>query len=390
MEIKDMKTEDIQARKAEIVERRSAIDAELESAEKETLEALEQEVDALNEEERALNERDAEIQAAYEARQKELADVLKRGKEKESFEEKKTMTNNEVRNSQEYVDAFAKYIKTGKDEECRALLTENVSGTVPVPEFVEETVRTAWDKEGITSLVKKTYLKGNYKIGFEISGDPAVEHTEGSAAIDPENLVLGIVELAPKSIKKAIQVSDEALDMRSEAFLRYLYDELTYRIAQKVADLLIADIEACGTVSTTTCPGVPVVTEATLGLGTIAKAIAHLSDRAANPVIIMNKLSWADFKAAQYAAQYAVDPFEGLNVVFNNSMTAYSAATTGVTYAIVGDLGEGALLNFPNGNEIDFTFDNYSLKKQDLVEILGREYVAHGVVNQNCFAKIQK
>ena len=42
-------------------------------------------------------------------------------------EERKTMTNAEVRASHEYNVAYANYIKTGNDAECRALLTENVS-----------------------------------------------------------------------------------------------------------------------------------------------------------------------------------------------------------------------------------------------------------------------
>lgn len=306
----------------------------------------------------------------------------------EARAEEKTME--EVRSSKAYIDAYAEYIKSENDTECRALLTENVSGSVPVPTFVEDLVRTAWEREGITSRVRKSYLKGNLKVGFEISGDPAVIHTEGAAAIDPENLVLGVVTLVPQSIKKVIQISDEAYDLRGEAFLRYIYDELTYRIAKLAADTLVADILACGTVSTTTVPGVPEITATTASIGTVAAAIANLSDEAANPVIIMNKLTWGTFKAAQYAANYAIDPFEGLDVVFNDSITAFDAATTGVAYMIVGDLEQGALMNFPNGEEITFKFDELSLKKQDLIEVLGRMYVGIGVVAPNAFVKVTK
>ena len=214
-------------------------------------------------------------------------------------------------------------------------------------------------------------------------------HAEGASAISAEDLVLGTVELVPQSIKKFVQISDEALDLRGEAFLRYLYDELTYRIAKKAADTLVSKIIACGTVSTTTCPGVPVVA-ATATLGTVAGAIANLSDEANNPVIIMNKLTWGVFKAAQAGGSYAYDPFEGLPVVFNNSVKAYSAASTGDTYMIVGDLDQGALMNFPNGDDIEFKFDNLSLKKQDLVEVLGRQFVAMGVVAPNAFVKVTK
>ena len=131
-----------------------------------------------------------------------------------------------------------------------------------------------------------------------------------------------------------------------------------------------------------------VVTTATLG--TVAAAIANLSDEAANPVVMMNKLTWGTIKGLQANGSYAYDPFEGLPVVFNNTIKAYSAASTGDTYMIVGDLDQGALMNFPNGDGIEFKFDNLSLKKQDLVEVLGRQFVAIGVVAPNAFVKVTK
>ena len=379
MELKEMTIEELTERKAQI-----AIEAEAPEAD---LTALTDEVRAINEEieaRRTAEAQKAEIRAAVA----NGAGVVTETIEPEIRAEEKTME--EIRNSAAYIDAYAEYIKTENDAECRALLTENVSGSVPVPTFVEDIVRTAWEREGITSRVRKAYLKGNLKVGFEISGDPAVIHTEGAAAIDPENLVLGVVTLVPQSIKKVVQISDEAYDMRGEAFLRYIYDELTYRIAKLAADTLVADILACGTVSTTTVPGVPAITATTASIGTVAAAIANLSDEAANPVVIMNKLTWGTFKAAQYAANYAIDPFEGLDVVFNDSITAFDAATTGVTYMIVGDLDQGALMNFPNGEQIQFKFDELSLKKQDLIEVLGRMYVGIGVVAPNAFVKVTK
>lgn len=302
-----------------------------------------------------------------------------------------------TRDSKEYVEAYAEYIKGNKKAaDLRNMLTTtndttpNGTATVPVPTFVYDVVKTAWERDGIMALVRKAYLRGNLKVGFEISGSDAIAHAEGASAISTEDLVLGVVELVPESIKKVVQVSDEALDLGGEEFLRYIYDELTYRIAKKAADELIAKIEACGTVSTTTCPRVPKVQATSIGLGTIASAIAQLSGEAANPVVMMNKATWGAFKSAQYSASYPVDIFEGLPVVFNNSIASFAAATTGVTYAIVGDLGHGALANFPNGEEIEFKFDNLSLKKQDLVEVFGRKYVAIGVVAPDAFVKVTK
>lgn len=378
MEIKDMTI-------AEIEERLSQIEVEL-ADDNSDLEALSAEVDGLQERKTAIAQ-EAEEKRALMAKVAESKSV----EVIEERKEVKLMENIEVRNTPAYVEAFANYIKTGKDAECRALLTENVTnGTVPVPEFVYDIVKTAWEREGIMALVKKSYLKGNLKVGFEISGTDAIVHTEGGAAIDPETLVLGVVEMIPQSIKKVVQVSDEVYDMRGEAFLRYIYDELTYRIAKKAAEQLIAAIDACGTASTTTCVGVPAIAATGVSLSLVAECIGNLSDEAANPVIIMNKASYATFKTAQYNAGYAVDPFEGLPVVFNSKIKSVSAATTGETFLIVGDLAEGALANFPNGDDITFKFDELSLKKQDLIEVFGRQYVAVAPIAPNAFCKVKK
>lgn len=385
MEIKTMTAEELLARKAEI------------AAEVDTLEDLE----AVNARSKELDEINAELEARKElaAVKAEIRNAVASGagevKETIEFtEERKTMTIEEVRNSKEYIDAYAEYVKTGKDEECRNMLTtadaSAGSQSIPVPTFVYEITKTAWEREGITARVRKAYLKGNLKVGFEISGSDAAIHAEGGDAVSVEDLILGTVSMVPQSIKKVVQISDEVYDLRGEAFLRYIYDELTYRLAKKAADELVAKIIACGTVSTTTCPGVPKVTEATIGVGTVAKAMANLSDEAANPVIMMNKQTWGALKAAQAGNGYNYDPFEGLPVLFNNSITAYSAATTGVAYMIVGDLDQGALMNFPNGDGIEFKFDELTLKKQDLIEVLGRQYVAIGVVAPNAFVKVTK
>lgn len=346
---------------------------------------------AIEEELRAIAT-EMETRKAEEAKKVEIRKAVAEGEgktiEKLPTEERKEMTNEEIRNSKQYIDAYAEYVKNGDDKEVRALLTENVAnGTVPVPEFVYEIVKNAWEKEGIMSRVRKSYLKGNLKVGFEISADGAYVHTEGTAVTE-EALVLGVVELIPATIKKWISVSDEVMDLRGEEFLRYIYDELTYRIAKKAADELVSKIVAAGTASTANAVGLPKITQTSIAVGNIAAALGNLSDQAADPVIIMNKLTWSAFKAAQYAASVPVDPFEGLPVLFNDSLPAFSAATTGVVYAIVGDLGEGALANFPNGEAIQMKYDDMTLATSDLVRVIGRMPVALGVVGPNAFVRI--
>ena len=373
----------------ELDKRASEIAAETAEADKDQLEALNSELDSIEERKTALKVEIEETRKAAEA----VANGA--GKTIETRKDEKKMADIEIRNSKEYIDAYAEYIKSGNAMECRKLTSENDTtpngtGTVAVPGFVYDIVKTAWQREGIMSLVRKSYLKGNLKVQFEISGTDAVIHTEGDTAVSEQTLVLGIVTLVPQSIKKWISISDEVYDLRGEEFLRYIYDELAYRIAKKAADTVVAKIEACGTVSTTTCPRVPKYTAASVSVGSVAQAMALLSDEAANPVVMMNKATWGAFKAAEYAGSYPVDPFEGLPVVFNNTIKAFSAASTGDTYAIVGDLGHGALANFPNGEGITFKFDELSKKKEDLIEVLGREYVALGVVASDAFVKIVK
>lgn len=377
MDIKEMSIE-------ELMERRTAIAAEID--------APEADLDALEAEARSINE-EMENRKAEETKRNEIRNAVAQGDgeitEKFEIEERKTMTLEEIRSSKEYENAFAEYLKTGKDDECRAaLLTANVSGQVPVPAYVEDRIRTAWDKLGLMNLIRKTYIKGNLKVGFELSADGAVVHTEGSAAPSDETLTFGVVNLTPVSIKKWIKISDEAMDLKGTEFLDYIYDEITYRIAKKAQEELIAKITACTASATASTAGVGVVA-GTPSVGLVAQAIGKLSDEAANPVVVMNKGSWAQFKAAQYAASYAVDPFEGLPVYFENTLPAYTASgTTGSTWMIVGDFGQGAQANFPNGDEITIKFDDLSLAEADLVKIVGREYVGLGVVADKAFCKI--
>ena len=373
--------EEIENRKAEIRE-------EVEATEEiEKVEELNEEVEALDEEVKQIEEQKEVQEQAEELEEKSFKaqEIVK--------EERKTMNKEELRNSKEYVDAYAEYIKTGSDKELRTLFTTNATettGSVEVPEIVEDIVRTAWEREDLMGLVRSLSVKGNLKVQFEVSSSDAQIHLEGAEeGVSEEELVLGIVELTPVSIKKWIGLSDEVIDMRGEAFLRYIYDELTYRIAKKCADTLVSAIAQLPQTATASSPSANKIVEAP-AVGTIANAIANLSDEASNPVIIMNKLTYGAFKNVAYANGYAVDPFEGLRVVFNNTLPAYASASNGQVYAIVGDLGIGAMANFPNGDGVEIKYDDTTLMTDDIVRILGRRYVGLGVVGDKAFTLIAK
>lgn len=376
MNFKDMTME-------QLIERRAAIAEEIEAPEAD-LDALEAEARAINEEiesRKAAEQKRAGIRAAVAQGAGTVVQTLPK-------EGRQAQTDTEVRNSAAYMEAYKNYIINGDDTECRALLTENVSGVVPVPEIVDGIVRTAWENNPLLSRVRRTFLRGNVKVAFERSADGAYEHTEGTNAPTEESLLLGIVTMIPINIKKWIRISDEAVAMGGESFLRYIYDELTYQILKKLSAEVIADITAAGTANTATAVGVPKVAQAP-GITTIPTAAANLSDEATNPVIIMNRLTEVEFIYAYAAGNFAVDPFAGLTRIYTSALPAYSTASAGDVYAIVGDLS-AVQVNYPEGDGVVIKYDDLTEAQADLVKIVGRQYAAHGVTAPGRLVNITK
>ena len=231
MKIDEMQMSDIETRSAEIEELLKGEDADIESLTKEVEE---------------MEARKAEILAEVEQRKKEAEEALKIGTEIEKEEERK-MTNMEVRNTKEYIDAFAEYVKSGNDAECRALLTENVaSGTVPVPEMVYNIVKTAWDREGIMALVRKTAMKGNLKVGFEISADGAVVHTESILGTDEgSEVLLELLQILALSLTRHFAVGTGSHDFNNsiDFFLRITV------LHGREGDVVAGDLAAAGRIA---------------------------------------------------------------------------------------------------------------------------------------------
>ena len=374
MEVKDMTVEQLEARKAEISGLLDADDADLD--------ALEAEVRTIKDE--------LEARKAAAAQREEIRKAVAGGAGAvvEKAKEDHRMTNNEIRNSKAYIDAFANYIKNDNDKECRALLTENVSGTLPVPEFIEGMIHTAWENDDILRRVRRVNIRGNLKVAFELSADPAVAHTEGTTAVTEESLTLGIVTLIPKNIKKMIHLSDEVVAMGGEAFLRFVYDEITYQIIKLLASLVVADIVGAPTSSDADEVGVPKLSlQPSVNL--VATAAANLSDQASNIVVIMNRLTEVNFLAAQAAGNFAIDPFAGLPRVYTSALPAYNTASDNAVYAIVGDLS-AVTVNYPEGEGVVIKYDDLSEAEADLVKIVGRQYAAHGVTGPGKLVNVAK
>ncbi len=370
MEIKNMTVEQIEARKAEIG---TLIDSENADID---LDALETEVRSINEE--------LETRRAAAAKKVEIREAVAAGAGKtvEKIKEDRKMDIKEIRDSKAYIEAFANYVKTGSDKECRALLSDNVTsplvGSVPVPSFVEGIVAEQLRESEIMRRVRKTYSKGNVKVGFELSAPIATVHAEGGDPQTEEALQLGIVTLVPQTLKKWVSISDEALDsMSGEAYLRYIYEEISRKIIKAEEKMVVDAILAAPQTATATAPAVAKLTITAAAVSDFINARALLTSEASDLVIIATPADYAAYKTLALSAGFAFDPFEGIRVLFSDY----------ATMPIIGDLS-GVLANFPNGDEVQFKYDDATLMTSDLVRVLGRKPVAIGVVGNNFFAKI--
>ena len=377
IELKDKSVEELEARQAEIA------GMETEGVETEEIEARANELEAIK----------AELEARKEAAKKAEEDrkAVENGAgetREEHKQEEKRMGNLEMRNTPEYINAFADYIKTGNDRECRTLLTETVSGTVPVPSLVEDIVKTAWEKNELLSRITKTSFRGNLKVPFEKSADGAYVHTEGTTGLTEENLEIGIVTLTPANIKKWIRISDEVVAMGGESFVRYIYEEITYRILNKLVSELVAKVVAADASNGATAIGVP-VSKAAPGVMTIANAATKLSEDASNPCVVINRLSEANFNTAYASANFAIDPFAGLPRVYTSALGAYDSLSENGVYAFVGDLS-ALQANYPEGEGIIIKWDDLSEAEDDLVKIVGRQYVGYGITAPGKLVKLTK
>ena len=386
MEIKEMQMSDIETRSAEIEELLKSDDADINSLTKEVEE---------------LENRKAEILAEVEQRKKEAEEALKNGTEVEPVkaEERKIMDIKELRNSKEYAQAYASWVLSDykDDKELRKILTANADSanvgandtTYPVPVMLEEKVETAWENDEIMNRVTPRFLKGNVKVGFEISSTEAVVHAEGSAAPAEERLVLGAVEIKADSVKKWLYVTTEQYEIGGDAFMDYIYDELAYRIVKKMAAIVIDAIKNSPAASSATNPAVAQLSKA-LTADTIVVAEGLLSAEATDIVAIMTRSTESAIKALKVSSGENVgDPLDGVTVLHTDALPNYANATSGQAYMLVGDL-KSILANFPNGREIKFIFDEKSKAEDDLVKVVGRILAGIGYTKPNQFVQVKK
>lgn len=380
MNIKDMTIDELEARKTAIV-------AELDS-DGADLDALEAEARSIKEE--------LESRKAIETQKAEIREQVAQGSgeviEEIKIEERKIMTDKEIRSSKEYIDAYVDYIKGKNDgSECRQLLTDNtITGVVPVPTYVEGRIQTAWENDEIMSRVRKTFVKGNYKIGVEISTSDASLHDEGDVAPDPEEFDIALVNIIPQTVKKWLLVSSEAMDLTGTDFLDYLYDEIIYKIVKFTAQLALSTAVLAPTIPQT--PSAPMVANtsiAALGLDDIINAIGQLSGDASNLCFIANRATIAAYQALALGANYSVDIWGGATVIANDAFPSFAAAGANVPFALVGDLS-GVTVNYPAGDNVKFIYDEYSHAEADMIKLVGRQMVGFGLTKNMAFNVLKK
>lgn len=377
-EIKEYSMEQIEKREAEIK-------AEIDNADASKLEELENE-------HKALEERKAVLVEETEKRRADMKAVIEgAGTVVTKPAEKETRSLESVKASQEYVDAFAEYLKTGSDAECRSLLTDLVDGgSVPTPTVIDDFINTAWERANLVSRVRRTNIKGTAKYPFEYSATGASVHKEGAAAPAEETLVLGTVSVEPEMLKKWITISDEVLALKGQAFLDYVYDEIEERILEAADAAIISAIKAAPEAATTTAAGVRVLSQS-FDAFTIFAAQAELVAAARNPVAIMNRKTY--FNTFMSLADTAGRPI--YNVVSENGRPTYYINGVEVIFdntldedeLIVGDLN-GIIMNLPDGQEVSFVTDPYSLAEKDLVKIVGKMYAGFAVVRDGYFCYV--
>ena len=368
----------------EIEDRKAAILKEMEQ-EGADLDALKKEMEELRENADAIKEA---VKKEEEIRQSIASGAAGIVINEIHVAEPEKKSDKEVRASAEYAEAYKKYIITGDDKECRSLLTTMVSGEVPVPELVEGIIKHAWESNTFLSHVTKTAFRGILKVPFEKSADPAYAHTEGTTGLTEEDLQLGIVSLTPGNIKKWIKISDEAIAMGGEAFVRYIYEELAQRVMEKLVDLIVAKVNAAPTSHSDVAIAIPKLTEAP-STTVVQDAADQTSEEATDICVVLNPLSIKEFRAAHAAGYFGIDPFAGVTLVKCSKLPAYSSADSNAMYGIVGDL-KAIQVNYPEGEGIVTKWDDLTYAEDDMVKVIARQYAGIGVTAPGRLVKLCK
>lgn len=390
-------------------ERKNAIATEIEEkrskfneSDVETREAiLTNDIPALQSEAEDIDKQIAELEETrtkFEEQEKRMSLVKNVETEKVEARNEKTP----IIDTPEYAEAWKRSIITGDDKEVRALAT--TTDNVPIPTIMQGYVETAWEKYGkFSRLVSNVSIKGYMSIPVEATATGATWHAEGTSAPNEETLTFGEILLQPKMIKKWITTTDELEALAPEEFMRYLADELVYRVILELDEAIIrgnGDANGKGVVGIIGNANTVQVTQE-LGFNSINVAVAELATFdnlvvAMNPRTFFNNVmglvDTTERPIYQIATDNAGKPqyyINGLRVEFTNAIAAYDSVAAGGAWAVVGDF-KGYKLNRPEGEAVKLIHDPFSLAEQDKQKYVARLFAAGNVTRLKHFAQLNK
>lgn len=385
---------------------------EFESSDVEKRDALIEDVDALQKE---AEEIDKEVEELEEVKktfedQEERMSLIKNVETVKVEERTKNMnTNTNILDSKEYREAWVESIKRGDDNIARKVLRDDpvyglatTNDNVPVPTIWQSYVETAWLNYGkFSRLVNKSYVQGYMSIPLELEATGAVVHDEGAEAPTEESITLGAVELKPAMIKKWISLTDEIMALTADDFMRYIADELVYRVILKLDEGIINGaldsngkgvVGIVGNTNTLSYPAAlsfNVVNEAIAGLVTFDNLTLAI-----NPATFFkNFMGLTDLQGRpiyQIAHDNTGKPqyfINGIRCEFTQALPAYDDASETDVWAVVGDF-RGYRLNLPEGEMVRTLFDPYTLATEDKARMIGRLFAAGNVARLKHFAQI--
>lgn len=392
----------LQTRKNSIVDEIAEKRSQFESADVETRDAILTDIESRNSDIESI---DAEIEEVKELRSQFEKQEERLGSMKqfstEAIEERKA--SNDIYDTKEYRAAWKNYVLTNDPKEIRALTT--ATENVPIPTLMQGYIETAWEKYGkFSRLVNRMRYPGYLAVPYEASADPASVHTEGTNGPAEEQVTLGQIELKPAMIKKWISMTDELRALAPDEFIRYVAEELVYRVVLKLDEGIIngaLDDDGKGVVGIVGNSRTASIT-ANLGFNVVNEAIAELKTFD-NLVVAMNQKTFFKYFMGltdlqgrpiyQIATDNTGRPrffINGIRVEFTNALPSIDviAANTSTTYMVVGNF-DGYRLNLPEGDGVKTLVDPYTLAVDDKVRLIGRLYAAGDITKLGHFVEVK-
>lgn len=399
------------AQRNEIADKVETRKAEFENADVETRDAILEEVETLTKDAENLDSEIKELEETRNTYKEQEARMSLNATLSKVEERKEQIMENDVLKSKEYEKMYADMIRGKVDEkEVRSFLTRSGSANlstatsyVPIPTIMQGFVETAWAEYGkFSRLVSETFEPAILRIPVEVSADDANWHDENGDAVEQEQIVLSQIVLQPKMIKKFLALTDELMAMAEDEFLRYVADELVYKVVLALDEAIIDRTDANGlgvigivgnalTESVSANLDFNVINEAVAKLlvfddltiamhpQTFFKNFMGLTDQVGNPIFRI--VHDNEGRPAYYLSGYRVE--------FTLALPTFDNANAGDTYAIVGNFRRGYRLNYPQGRDVITLVDPYTLATEDVVRMIGRLYVAGNVVKPKHFAELK-